>query len=600
MRRLVTIAMIRGTKVLMPMVLLAAMAFPAARAFAGCGCMDVAFVIDDTGSMGGAISNVQAAAQQIINIAEFVSGGDLQMGLITFPSDNVVINVPLTTDLAAVQTAIQGLVAAGGNGIPESSDEALQYAVTGAADPSCIVSNAVTGSVLSNGVPSAFGTLRTNCVKIAVLITDAPPGECADTFTLGVSDVHAHSVAVAAANAGVRIASIYVPDTGEDPEVKAIMEDYATTSGGAFDETAANADGTGDGISAIVAECGTSGSSPNATRNSRFWFTHAFEPGSNCVSLLNAILANGSLVDLGFLTLPTASHTADVIPGANDALIEALSFFWRSVGLTGENGGTQNEKLPGSSLCRYRKQLAVELIAATANASLLDTQPGNVTYFTGTTTTNFPSDLLAQARETLLAFDPGAMVSMTALLQKFNSSGLTNNFPAGLVECSPQSGGMLRTLSRDPTSQSTCPGVNNTCLSAATVFFSTNSANPFASAVYNQSVNLTPPGFSSSFPVPTCGTGGGPNAVWKVPPTIGATGRQFTVSTAGSNFDTLIAVWEGDCTSNDLVQVACENINTGVQGEQVSFTTDGTNTFFIVGEGSGGQYGKLKVTITSP
>jgi hypothetical protein len=550
--------------------------------------------------MGGALSNVQAQLKQIINIAEFVSGGDLRMGLITFPNDNVVINVPLTTDLPLLETAIQGLVAAGGNGEPESSDEALQYAITGAADPTCVVSNALTGSVVSNGVPSVFGTLRTNCVKIAVLVTDAHPGECADTFILGFSDVHAHSVAVAAANAGVRIASIYVPDSGEDPEIKAIMEDYATTSGGAFDETAANADGTGDGISAIVAECGTSGSPPNATRDSRFWFTHAFEPGSNCVSLLNAILINGSAVDLGFLTLPTASHTDDVVPGANDALIEALSFYWRSVGVTGENGGTQSQKLPGSSLCKYRKQLAVELIAATANVHLFNTQPANVTYFTGTTTTNFPSDLLAQARTTLAGFDPTTMVSMTALLRKFNSSGLTNNYPSGLVECSPQSSGMLRSLSRDPTSQSTCPGVNNTCQSAATVFFPTNSANPFASAVYQQSVGLTPVDFPASFALSTCGSGTGPNAVWKVPPTLGVTGRQFTVSTAGSNFDTLIAVWEGDCTSNALVQVTCANVFTGVQAEQLSFTTDGTNTFFIVGEGAAGQYGKLKVTITSP
>jgi hypothetical protein len=594
MRRLVTMTMIHGTKVLMSMVFLAAMAFPAARAFAGCGCMDVALVIDDTGSMGGAISNVQAQLKQIINIAEFVSGGDLHMGLATFPSDNVVINVPLTTDLAAVEAAVQGLVAAGGAGVAESSDEVLQYVITGAADPTCIVSNALTGSVVSNGVPSVFGTLRTNCVKIAVLVTDAPPGECADAFTLGVSDVHAHSVALAAANAGVRIAAIYVPDSGEDPEIKAIMEDYATTSGGTFNETAANADGTGDGISAIVAECGTIGSPPNATRNSRFWFTHAFESGSNCVSLLDAILINGSLVDLGFLTLPTASHTADVVPGANDALIEALSFYWRGVGVTGESGGTQSQKLPGSSLCRYRKQLAVELIAATANVHLLNTQPANVTYSTGTTTTNFSSDLLAQARAALTGVDPSVMVSMTALLRLFNSSGLTNNYPSGLVECSPQSGSLLRALSRDPTTQTSCPGVNSSCQTATTVFFSTNAANPFASAVFRQSVSTV--GFGRDIPSPTCNNGG-PNAVWQIPPSLGVSNRQFTASTSG-NFNTMVSVWSGTCSN--LTAVTCADANSANGGERVTFTTDGVNTFFVVGEGASGNYGKLQLKITSP
>jgi hypothetical protein len=590
--------MVRGMKVLVPMVFVAAMAFPAARAFAGCGCMDVAFVIDDTGSMGGAISNVQAQILQIINIADYVSGGDLQTGLITFPNDNVVINVPLTTDLAAVETAIQGLVAAGGGAEPESSDEALQYAITGAADPSCIVSNAVTDSVVSNGVPSVFGTLRTNCVKIAVLVTDAHPGECADVFIPGFSDVHAHSVAVAAANAGVRIASIYVPDSGEDPVIKAIMEDYATTSGGAFYETAANADDLADGISAIVAQCGTIGPEPNATRNSRFWFTHAFEPGSSCVSLLDAILINGSAIDLGFLTLPTASHTADVVPGANDALIEALSFYWRGVGVTGESGGTQSQKLPGSSLCRYRKQLAVELIAATANVHLLNTQPANVTYSTGTTTTNFPSDLLGQASTALAGADPSAMVSMTALLRLFNNSGLTNNYPAGLVECSPQSSGTLRALSRDPTTQTSCPGVNNSCQTATTVFFSTNAANPFASAVFRQSVSTV--GFRTDMPVPPCsGLGGAPNAVWQIPPSLGVSNRQFTASTSG-NINTIVSVWSGTCSTPVAVTNGCANSQFNAVGASVSFTTDGINTFFVVGEGQAGTYGKLQMKITSP
>jgi hypothetical protein len=40
--------------------------------------------------------------------------------------------------------------------------------------------------------------------------------------------------------------------------------------------------------------------------------------------------------------------------------------------------------------------------------------------------------------------------------------------------------------------------------------------------------------------------------------------------------------------------------NIGNEGVQLSFNTDGTNTFFIVGEGPAGQYGKLKLTVTSP
>jgi hypothetical protein len=46
--------------------------------------------------------------------------------------------------------------------------------------------------------------------------------------------------------------------------------------------------------------------------------------------------------------------------------------------------------------------------------------------------------------------------------------------------------------------------------------------------------------------------------------------------------------------------VACADNNIGNEGVQLSFNTDGTNTFYIVGEGPVGQYGKLKITVTSP
>ncbi len=217
------------------------------RAMGSCGCMDVAFVVDDTGSMGGALENVQTALPSIIAAVVAASGGNLHLGLVTFPDDNVVVNQAFTNGVTAVQTAIQALSAGGGNGEPESSDEALQYVVTGAADESCTVLN------------GPFGAFRAQCVKIAVLITDAHPGECSDSFTAGVTDVHAHSVAVAAADAGIRVAAIYVPTNGEDPVIKAIMQDYATTSHGQFLETASDGTGTGEGISRILAACGRGG-----------------------------------------------------------------------------------------------------------------------------------------------------------------------------------------------------------------------------------------------------------------------------------------------------------------------------------------------------
>ena len=357
-------------------------------------------------------------------------------------------------------------------------------------------------------------------------------------------------------------------------------------------------DALGNPMGAVLTALNVSLSSVTSTqvttRPSRFWFTHGYYSDTNCVSLLKAIQFDGGVLDLGFVTLPTANRNADNILDANDAFMETLSFYWRSSGKTGEHGGTQNARLSGSSLCRARKQLAVELIAATANVGLLGTWPPNATYLNGGVVTSFPADLISQARATAAGFDTVAIRSMTALLKKFNNSGLTNNYPDGLVECSPQTPKVLKPISRDPTTQATCPGANNNCDGAETVWFP-NSSDPFAGAVFTRSVNLS--AYTNNMPAPTCGTGGR-NVVWKVNPTVGTSGRGFTVSSSGSNFNTMLAVWSGNCSN--LVAVACGDQFADIHGESLSFNTDGFNTFFIVAEGPTGQFGKLKVKITSP
>jgi hypothetical protein len=553
-----------------------------------CGCMDLALVIDDSGSMGGAIDNVKAELPAIIAAAQAASGGDLRIGIVSFPgigltNDGVIVRQAFTSDTVLITNAVQGLSASGGNGEPESSDSALQFVVAGTTDTGCTISNA------------PLGSFRSGCVKIAVLITDAHPGGCHDSFTVGVDDVHARAVAASAGVAGVLVSAIYIPTGVENAEIKAIMEDYADISGGVFVETEGDGTGTADGISDIIGTCGSSGSTQVVTRTSRFWFTHGYSTNdTTCATLLKAIQINGGRLNLGFISLPTGNHTADNVADANDALIEALSLYWRNSGKTGEDGGLQNQELKGSRLCKARKKLAVELTAAIANTRLLGTKPANATYFDGVTVTNFPANLIQQARTAASSDDINAVQSMTALLTKFNSSGLTNNFQSGLVECSAQKSKDLRKLSRDPTTQLTCPGVSTTCDSAEAVVFP-NSGDPFASAVFARSVNLSK--VIGSVQSPSC-SAGGRDAVWQVKPAVGTDGRQFTVTTDGSNFDTMISVWTGACSN--LTEAACVNGVFGTGGEQLSFTTDGTSTFRIVVEGASGQYGKLKVKVTSP
>ena len=561
------------------------------RVMGGCGCMDIALVIDDSGSMGGAIDNIKADLPGIITAAQFASGGDLRIGLVTFPgtgtNDGVAVRQEFTADIVAVENAIQALAAAGGAGEPEPSDVALQYAVTGSTSPSsCVVSN------------PPFGTFRSGCVKIAVLITDAHPGECADSFTPGISDVYAEDVAVQAANAGVLVSSVYVPTGGENPTIKAIMENYADVTGGVFVETEPDGAGTAEGVLGIIVSCGTT-STQCITRNSRYWFTHVVSDDSsetNCASLLRALTANGGDINLGFLRLPVTYENSDNVIDVFDATMEAAGFFWRSKAYTGEAGNTQSEHVRGSRLCKARKQLCVELIAATANTRLFATRPNNCTYTSKGVVTNFPVNLLQLARTVAAGTDPIACKQMTALLRKFNNSGVNNNFPGDLVECSPNSTKSLKEIARDPTSQITCPGVNDNCATAEEVFFQSKNP-PFSKARFNRSVNML------NYP--------GGLVYWKVSPPMAVTGRTFKVSTDGSNFDTTLTIYSGVCATtvatngsttvdtNGLIVVATSTGSNMLT--EIRFTTDGTSTNFIqAGPAPSVIPGNLKIRISSP
>ena len=323
------------------------------------------------------------------------------------------------------------------------------------------------------------------------------------------------------------------------------------------------------------------------TRSARFWFTHTHSTDPDCATLLGAIDVNGGVEDLGFMQLPVRQENGDGILGSADALIEALGFYYRNLNYTGEDSGTQNQSRLGSKLCRARKQLAVELIAAKANFTYLRTFPTDCHYTTGRVTTNFPLDMIAQASAVGSGTDLALITTATAFLHKFNNNGLTNNFVDGLKECAPDSSALLRKVSRDPTTHTSCPGLNDTCASAEAI---TAPYLPFS-----RSVDLR--NYSDGMISPTCGVGG-PNAVWKLDFPTAAAGRHFTVDTKGSNFATMISVWRGSC--DNFQPVTCAVGTTNSAQARLSFTTDGTVSYYIVIENPSGQVGKLKMKVTSP
>src|SRR5215472_5494061 len=209
-----------------------------------CGPMDVAFVLDVTGSMGGAIGSVKAAIPQLLDQIVAASAGDYRAELVVF-RDDVQVLVPFASgNRTDIQNQVNAQFAFGGNGEPEASDEALRTVI-----------NALGPRPHQTGTALPF---RSSAVKIIVLVTDAHPGGFDDTYTVGVDDVNANQRALDAAAAGIKISAVYIPDgpSGPIPDIVAIMQNNATKTGGIYVQTQPDGTGTSDAIAEIISQCG--------------------------------------------------------------------------------------------------------------------------------------------------------------------------------------------------------------------------------------------------------------------------------------------------------------------------------------------------------
>lgn len=206
-----------------------------------CGPLDVAFVVDDTGSMGPALTNIKNELGNIATAVQANSGNDYQLGLVTFKDDVTVRTDLAPLNLGVVTPQINALTATGGGGEPEASDEAVNTAVN---------------NLPATGRPQTgnfSGTWRTNATKMVILVTDAHPGGFDDAFT-AADQANAHLRAVQAANKGIKVSAVYV-QTNALPGISAIMQDYATTTGGTYAATPANGTGAGAAILDALKNC---------------------------------------------------------------------------------------------------------------------------------------------------------------------------------------------------------------------------------------------------------------------------------------------------------------------------------------------------------
>lgn len=90
--------------------------------------LDIVFVFDDSGSMGGEISTMKREAKSLTSsIAD--KGIDAQYGLVSF-RDTVDQDLPLTSDSTQLKDAVDNLDAWGGGDFPEDNFDAIETALS--------------------------------------------------------------------------------------------------------------------------------------------------------------------------------------------------------------------------------------------------------------------------------------------------------------------------------------------------------------------------------------------------------------------------------------------------------------------------------------
>lgn len=228
--------------------LLLSLSFAGAAQAQQCGPMDVVFIVDNSGSMGNVISEIQTQVGKIADSVQAASGGDYQFGLISMPANDVSVLLDLSANnRVALDGAVLRMTATSSFGAGIAYDEALDTVLNHLGPRQ---------GTLGQQIGEFKGVWRPGASKIIMVITDTgPQGFDAD---LGTHGTNAHAMAALAATMDIHITGIFVPTGGgTDPAIdRPIMQDMSTTSGGLFKETAADASDLASVITDIVAACG--------------------------------------------------------------------------------------------------------------------------------------------------------------------------------------------------------------------------------------------------------------------------------------------------------------------------------------------------------
>jgi hypothetical protein len=246
--------------------------------------VDVAFVMDTTGSMSGSINNLKSALQG--SLLSQLQAAIPNVGLAVvdhkdFSDGASVVKVrqTVTTTLSLAQSAVGAMSASGGGDEPEAQVAAMQFALLGQA-------NGVIGA--HTPAPGTFGgvNFRSGSVPVVVEITDASWHDPS-----GSASMASLKTAFASTNAKF----VNITDSGYGPEAQA-----NTLS----DATGSNVPTSAFGTSCTPGQCctgvggaGRAPTGPGGTCRLNFLHNNGSGLGSGIVTAINAI-ANGSAYDV--------------------------------------------------------------------------------------------------------------------------------------------------------------------------------------------------------------------------------------------------------------------------------------------------------------
>lgn len=346
---------------------------------------DVFFVMDTTGSMSGAISNLRNSLKSIAsqlradipNIAfgvggyrDFPTGSYGNAGDRPFFLLHRIMTVSTDTGMTSVQNAVNQLTHGGGDDIPESGWEALYQIATGkgvnVGGANVPAFNPVTAQPMPPPAGEKIGDIggvgfRSGALPIVVLTTDAPSHNSDGQWNYNFAGAATRSMAIAELNAiSAKVVGV-VNNTGD---ARTDATHGVRGTGSLVPPDAWGAPGAGRPANCAVDRCCTgidgAGEATDAGGMCALTFTVAADGSGLGASAVNAIkaLTNFATLDIGAVAADDPGDTVDAVSAFVERLEANPSAGAPCVtGLTVEDRGgsgvpdTFVKVMPGTQVC---------------------------------------------------------------------------------------------------------------------------------------------------------------------------------------------------------------------------------------------------------